>query len=272
MNEPTLESVSYHPTPHPFMPRIQLSPFLDLSFHTMTTLPDLIPAGLSSLPVLHVFQPTTDRHDEIDPEPLITIPSATHPNSPYVPWAPQVRQEILQPLTAVSHMSYASGRYSYPLSRTGAQAPELIEFRPESSRSGNKFPKVSRGIKNIKLVVKKNVAKCIMHLKKVQPVHTKVPIHERKNLKTFQPHSPASFDSAGTNTLITWLQGRQCAQEREREVSHYVSLDEYERAGSWLDLSHHHHHNATKASHSVLKQVSNPPLSDPKYRLSTESL
>lgn len=268
MNEPNLESVSCHPTTHPFTSCMQLPSFLDFSFHTMTTLPDLTPTGRSPQPLLYAFQPTTtERYNEVEPDTL--IPSATHPNSPYVPWAPQVRQEILQPLTAGSHMSYALDRYSRPLSRAGAQAPEPTEFRPESSRSGNKFLRVSRNIRNIKVTVKKNVefvAKYIKRLRKVRSTHTNIQIHEQENLKAFQPNSPTSFDSVETNTLVTWLQGRQyAAQERGREVSHYASLDEYERAGSWLDLSHNHHDNTTDASHHPLRQASNPTLIDTSF-------
>lgn len=271
MNEPNLESVSCHPTtPHPFTSCMQQPSFLDFSFHNMTTFPDLTPTGRSPQPLLYAFQPTkTDRRDEVEPETLITIPSATHPNSPYVPWTPQVRQEILQPLTTGSHMSYAPDRYFRPLSRTGAQTPESTEFRPESSRSGSKFLGVSWNIRNIKVTVKKNVghvAKYIMRLKKVRPTHTNMQTHEQEKLKAFQPNLPASFDSARTNTLVTWLQGRQyAAQERGRDVSHYASLDEYERAGSWLDLSHNHHDKTTDASHRPLRQTSNPALIDTSF-------
>jgi hypothetical protein len=275
MDGPHLKSTSFHPIPPlPFASSLQLPSFLDFSLTTIPAFRGAIVADSPSRTCLHALQPNPARRiNEVEAahppvsEAFVTIPAAVHPNSPYVPWASQVRQEILQPSTPASHMSGASDCYSRPLSRTGAQAPEPMYFPPElSPRNGSKFPKVSKSIRNLKLAVKKTVAqaaKCIMRLKKTHSSNSKVQLHRNDNTQTVQSRfsnrvsaSAASFESSETNTLAMWLESRQnAARERGREAPHYASLDEYERAGSLMDLAGD---SSTTKALCHLKQTSNP--------------
>lgn len=255
MNRPNLEP---NPTgsPNRCISRMQLPSVLDFSFRTMSTLPDIAPTGFSPFP--HSLQPTPT-HDGIESELSFTAPLATNPNNPYFPWDLQERNTILQP---VSYSSRA-GRYSLPLPPTESKGSESIHFLPEPPRTGSNFLRVSRNIRNIKSAVKKNVAKYItsMHLKKARSTHTKF---DDENLDSFN-HSPASFDSAETNTLATWLESCQRAQEDDsREMSQYGSFDEYEVAGSWLDLSRHPYNNRNTLN-SPMRLASNPVLIDTSF-------
>lgn len=66
------------------------------------------------------------------------------------------------------------------------------------------------------------------------------------------PSAP-SFDSTHTNSLATWLNSRrrECEEHVPRTL---MTLDEYERAGSWLDLS-----QTTEGSDMACNTPAGPP-------------
>lgn len=163
----------------------------------------------------------------------IEIPSVSHPNSPYVPWASPVRRNILRPMTPSSHVS-AFSRYSRPYSRTGAMAPEPQEPVPQS-----KLLKLSKSFKNLRKTVKQGVKNVKRALKKT--TKSSGPLDAATISPptiTFPPPLPspvASCESSNTTTLAVWL--RQCEMNLERATPHPMTLEEYEERGSWRDES-----------------------------------
>ncbi|KAJ7706467.1 hypothetical protein B0H17DRAFT_1037355 [Mycena rosella] len=211
------------------LPRLATSPFRLPSFLDLTA-PSLRSESPSPRPI---------------PRPLsIDIPSVSHPNSPYVPWASPVRRNILRPLTPSSHVSGFSV-YSRPYSRSGARAPEPQD--PDSPPPAqNKFLRLSKSFKNIRRTVKQGMKHVKNALKKTSkaksPETVDAPIRCPPPL-TIQCPSPtpplpsptASCESDNTTTLAVWL--RQCEMNLERATPHFMTLQEYEERGSWIDLT-----------------------------------
>ncbi|RDB29595.1 hypothetical protein Hypma_015332 [Hypsizygus marmoreus] len=231
--------------PLPHASSLQLPSFLDFSIHT--TIIDPYESIFKSLSPLSFSVPHS--HEEHKTEGTaeasstacsrsMSIPPFMHSNSPYVPWDPQLRRDILRPLTPASRMSHVSDCYSRPYSRTGAQAPEPMDF-PEApvQRIKPRFLKVSKGFKSLASTVRKNiqqVAKQISLLKK--PLRSTTEVQTRP-ISPVPFSSAESFDSSDTTTLATWLADRRrLAADRERDVSNGILLEEYERTGSWLNL------------------------------------
>ncbi|KAJ7130084.1 hypothetical protein C8R43DRAFT_1025731 [Mycena crocata] len=164
----------------------------------------------------------------------IEIPSVSHPNSPYVPWASPIRRTYLRPLTPSSHVSGFSD-YSRPYSRSGARAPEPqeLEFLPPH----NKFLRLSKSFKNLRRTVKQGVQHVKNALKKTSkaksPEVVNMPIRCPSPIAPPLPSPTTSCESSNTNTLADWL--RQCEVNVERATPHFMTLEEYEERGSWKD-------------------------------------
>ncbi|KAK7064456.1 hypothetical protein R3P38DRAFT_2824658 [Favolaschia claudopus] len=179
------------------------------------------------------------RAESPPPRPLlaINIPSVSHPNSPYVPWASSVRQNILRPLTPSSPVSV----YSRPYSRSGARAPEPQELDPPPPK--HKLLRLSKSLKNLKRTVQQSVKHVKNAFKKTPKARTEavvdyLPPPSPPCLSPIPPPLPspvASCDSSNTNTLVDWL--RECELKLERAPPKFMTLEEYEARGSWMDLT-----------------------------------
>jgi len=262
--KPFRTSTSFHPLPPvPSSSSLQLPSFSNFIFSSNpptpshnTRPPTPIPPSLLSLGHTDVTLPPQTNADEYH------IPAYQHPNSPYVPWAPPIRREILCPPTFVSHASFISSEYTRSYSRSGARAPEPVE--PSiSDQPCTQAPKTSTW-RCLGQALKKNakhVAKCITSLTnpfKAAASHISAPpssgsrVRERnvlrkqisrppqpdKELQTsaVRPPSIASVGSCETTTLATWLASRR-RMSLEGDYDPQMSLDEYERMGSWISLA-----------------------------------
>ncbi|KAK0208560.1 hypothetical protein DFS33DRAFT_1451506 [Desarmillaria ectypa] len=249
------ETSTFHPLP-PLPPSssLQLATLLDINFPSFafsTGLPISTPPVQSSPPIPS-FTGNRRNNTPATDNSIFHMPALSHPNSPYVPWESPVRREILRPLTPSSFVSH----YSRPLSRSGARAPEPpeTEEEPLRQRPTRKLHKVSKSILNLRQAVR-SVAQVTKRFKFAQKRRSldqpDLPEHPRTHWQSdplliaryrprLHPPSPssASFDSTNTNSLAAWLAARQCeAKEWDLDAQRGVALEEYDRAGSWINLS-----------------------------------
>jgi hypothetical protein len=171
-----------------------------------------------------------------------------------VPWTSPTRRRILQPLRSGS---VASSSYSHIYSRSGAMAPE-------PGCSAEKLHGTS-GWKNIRRAFKQNVVQVkkrmsvlarpfrldkLVVVNSVRPVrrvsdesiHDEAPSH---SLRSRCPYSPAlrsprsitSMMSTESNSLAQWLAERQHDSMQRCNDRGSLSLDDYEKMGSWINLS-----------------------------------
>jgi hypothetical protein len=180
-----------------------------------------------------------------------------HPNSPYVPWDPPVRRQLLRPWTPPSHMSLVSGCYSRPLSRSGARAPEPVEVSDFDGSGGA----ISSSWRTFRQMVNKHVeriAKPLSHLKSqlkgitsrltcassassIQQASREGDEHNshcptKIPAPCVRSPSAASFDSAVTDSLATWLADRRrLSLEGDYEPGSMMSVAEYNQTGSWIN-------------------------------------
>jgi len=205
---------------------------------------------------------------EIHDEPFL-IPAFQHPNSPYVPWAPPIRRRILKPFMSGSRGSVLSSGHSRPVSRSGARAPEPAET-PEPPQRLNPAPK---GWKQFRQTISYSFHRVTAHFGALKPPFTSKKIissctppldamqtHSISHEDTFfiANYSPssisplavlsgpriftpsiASLASSDSTTLAAWLAARQrvSLDVRDYDPGSLMTLEEYERVGSWLDLS-----------------------------------
>lgn len=243
-------SSSFHPLPPlPCAPPLQLPNFLDFSTHAVTPATEAVPRSHPPVVSLMPDQPTLSQpilpsvqetRPPTIPNELFEIPILSHPNSPYVPWASSVRCDIFRPMTPSSHISGFSSCYSRPYSRSGAQAPEP-PTSPEQST--NKLLKVSNSFKNLRRVVKKNFKRAAKHISNLRgpfqrSLRTGSQATHKWALPELEPSpSVVSLESRNTDTLEIWLAARQReAAESENDQMNTMTLDEYERMGSWINL------------------------------------
>ncbi|KAG2146555.1 uncharacterized protein EDB93DRAFT_1337543 [Suillus bovinus] len=186
------------------------------------------------------------------------VPAFHHPNSPYVPWSPAVRQRILPPLMPESPIS--------PLySRNGAVAPEpwcshsTTETQPNVERRSNSWKSLKKsvksGLKSVKSVVSRigkipKLSYGRSDLKTTNRNNDPVPsagdyIVVARNPSPVCPGSPindisasraslGSLVSSDSVALTAWLAERHTFNTSCD--SRGVSVEEYEMMGSWLDL------------------------------------
>ncbi|KAK0473163.1 hypothetical protein IW261DRAFT_1504693 [Armillaria novae-zelandiae] len=231
-NHKLSEPSTFHPLP-PLPPSssLQLSTLLDINFQPFafsTGFPMSTPPIQSSPPISS--SPGNRRNNTpATDESLFHMPVLSHPNSPY----------ILRPLTPSSFVSH----YSRPLSRSGAQAPEPPETEeaPSRQRPTRKLHKVSKSILNLRQAVRSvaQVTKRFKFAPKRRTHWQSDPLLIARHRPRLPPPSPSStsFDSTNTNSLAAWLAARQCeAKEWNLEAQRGVALEEYDRAGSWINL------------------------------------
>ncbi|KAJ3790252.1 hypothetical protein GGU10DRAFT_431054 [Lentinula aff. detonsa] len=193
------------------------------------------PPALPPLPSLS--QPLFPPVAETSEKDLFQIPSLRHPNSPYVPWDSPMRRQIFRPLTPESSESLASRSEA---SRSGARAPEPVDPLDDD----HKAVKVSWGIRKVHRTVKHvaGVAKRMFMRQKFGPPPLAINTH-LPNTSLHPPVYPpspgvASFDSSNTRSLALWLDARrQETLEWDADSRHFMSLEDYERRGSWINFA-----------------------------------
>jgi hypothetical protein len=181
-----------------------------------------MPPALPPLPSLSqpLFPPVAEAQND-----LFQLPSLRHPNSPYVPWDSPMRRQIFRPLTPE------------PSSPEPAELPEEL---PDRKR---KLTKMSRGIVKRVAGAAKRIFTRQRHLVEPSsvPPHLSISTHivpDNSLLPPAYPPSPgvASFDSSNTRSLALWLDARrQEALEWETDSCHFLTLEDYERRGSWIN-------------------------------------
>ncbi|KAG5654734.1 hypothetical protein H0H81_003742 [Sphagnurus paluster] len=224
--------------PLPYTSPLRL-PSFNLSNPTATFSLDLAPPSLSPRRVTATIQPLQD-----SPTPSATaaipgrkkiprdIPSVLHPNSPYVPWSPEARREILPPLDVPSYSTDSDACRS---SEKGAQM-SIHPTRPR--KTGSKIVTVSKSLRNFTFYLGKNIrrtAKRISGLQRPAPAQTPLPHSQNRSLQDHTQTSVNSYDSLDTTTLSTWLGLQRTQMEQERDTPG-ISLEDYERIGSWTRI------------------------------------
>ena len=176
------------------------------------------------------------------------IPAFHHPNSPYVPWSSPVRRRILPPPSPVCPSS--------PCTRSGAVAPEpwaSSTFSQTHIKSGKE--RLSGSWKSFKNSIKKGVKTVVSHigrsrtsLRTLCTSHDMLYTYDDTDIQPYltsnaMAHGPrdslASFVSSDSTTLEAWLAERRATASRVVDnTPREMSVEEYERMGSWLDLRH----------------------------------
>ncbi|THU94835.1 hypothetical protein K435DRAFT_966693 [Dendrothele bispora CBS 962.96] len=229
-------------------PSVELRSFMDFTFQSfsLSTPPGTRSSTPAQPPLPSLSQPLFTPPSP-KPRPVLQLSTLNHPNSPYVPWDSPVRREIFRPLTPESFVSDFS-QYSRPHSRSGARAPEPTELpEAENGRPYSRLPKLSQSIRNIRRSMKRNVvhvAKRITHLSRARSksldnldVLPSSPSYvlDMELPPCPRPSSPcASVDTSNTRSVALWLESRR--QDRYSRDLHFISLEDYERRGSWIDL------------------------------------
>lgn len=198
---------------------------------------------------------------KIHDEPFL-IPAFQHPNSPYVPWAPPVRRKILRPFIADSHISIESSNYSRPTSRSGARAPEPATPEPFSPTTMTGWGRIRQTLANGVSALKRPFASTS---KPASPrsTHSSRTSHDNDDddltfednafAANYSPESAtplavlagrrqltlsmASLASSDSTTLAMWLAARRQASAEDQKYGAMMSMEDYERKGSWLNLS-----------------------------------
>ncbi|TFK76920.1 hypothetical protein BDN72DRAFT_953421 [Pluteus cervinus] len=236
---------------------LQLPALLEFSFKTsspsldLTLKPPLEVDTSARLPPLSpTSEPTTPLDQFSSPfNPSLDAIAFSHPNSPYVPWTSPVRREFLRPLTPASFISGITSAYSRPYSRSGARAPEPTDSSDDHLPIPDiKKAKLSQSFRNFRRIIKLNVKGVARRFSMLaKPFHAcgartaPVPIitsRRRISYSTSALPSPApSGDSSNSTTLVAWLAQRQREVELFHDPSNGISIDEYERMGSWVNIS-----------------------------------
>ncbi|KAJ3883081.1 hypothetical protein F5051DRAFT_392588 [Lentinula edodes] len=197
------------------------------------------PPALPPLPSLS--QPLFPPAAETAQKDLFQMPSLRHPNSPYVPWDSPMRRQIFPPLTTESSESLSSHS---ECSRSGTRAPELLNI----SDDDHKLVRVSRGIRKVHRTVKHvaGVAKRMFMRQKHVQASSVPPLTINTHISDHSVHPPAyppspgvaSLDSSNTRSLALWLDARhQEILDWDADSHHFMSLEDYERRGSWINLA-----------------------------------
>ncbi|KAK1223785.1 hypothetical protein PQX77_013309 [Marasmius sp. AFHP31] len=226
--------------------------FLDLNFQSFAvpllagspSRPPSIAGPSNSLPpLLSLSQPLFESKG-MNQAPIFP-PTFSHPNSPYVPLDSPVRREFFRPLTPESYVSHFSG-----FSRSGAVAPEPWEhdsYHPSNAT----LIGMSNRIRKIRRIVRRNVAQVArrIHTFRKPPPSSQSPREPKvseslpRTPSPTQEHFPrphirsmsdASFATTQTNSLAQWLEARRQASMNMQENNHDMTLEEYERIGSWI--------------------------------------
>uniref|UniRef100_A0A0W0FGT5 Uncharacterized protein n=1 Tax=Moniliophthora roreri TaxID=221103 RepID=A0A0W0FGT5_MONRR len=192
------------------------------------------PPSLPPLPTLSqpLFPRTTTNK-----APIYIPSSICHPNSPYVPWESPMRRQFLRPLTPDSYVSRFSG-----FSRSGAVAPEPWDYEVHN----RPLDRISRGVRRIMTRVSRRLKKTSKQGRDSPRSSTEGSRNRDVNPTAEDPlpqptrpfarvRSTSSLETTNTNSLSLWLRARQQqAVSRHVDERYFMTLEEYERVGSWI--------------------------------------
>lgn len=222
--------------------------YLDFAFQSFSVPPETDSRPSTPMSLLHGHPPSLPPLPSLS-QPLfppsnshkqpLHISTFCHPNSPYVPWESPMRREFLRPLTPHSFVSHFSG-----FSRTGAIAPEPWEHEPYRPTPLMKLSHSIRRLRRSIKSVKRNMSNALTSRKKPKPSEGISPPIQSEDVCSIldEPlHPPrritsvTSLSTTHTNSLAAWLHNRhQATLERAGEERHMMTLEEYERIGSWI--------------------------------------
>ncbi|KAJ3823891.1 hypothetical protein F5878DRAFT_632145 [Lentinula raphanica] len=193
------------------------------------------PPALPPLPSLS--QPLFPPVAETTQKDLFQIPSLRHPNSPYVPWdSPMRRQIFLTPESSDLLPGHTENVTRVP------EPMDLLDGSQKVVKSSWGIGKVHRTVKNVAGFAKRMFMR--QKQARVSAASPLVAINTHLSDGSFNPPvyppSPgvASFDSSNTRSLALWLDARrQETLEWDADSRHFITLEEYERRGSWTNFA-----------------------------------
>ncbi|KAF5382972.1 hypothetical protein D9757_006363 [Collybiopsis confluens] len=196
------------------------------------------PPALPPLPSLSqpLFPPIAEIRED-----LWQKPSLRHPNSPYVPWDSPVRREIFQPLAPDSSSESLASRTQVSRSAENASPVQVPDHGLKLAKVSQSIRKVHRTVKHVTGVAKKMFRRQ-RHIEQSVPPHLSINPYMLPDTRLDPPYPPSpgvsSFDSSHTRSLALWLDARRQQElEWENDSRHFMSVEEYERRGSWINLN-----------------------------------
>ena len=171
-----------------------------------------------------------------------------------------MRRKILRPLIADSHISIEPCNYSRPVSRSGARAPEPTTPEPFSPATTIGWGKIGRtlasGLRTLKrpfASISKPPSPRSTHSSRTSHGNDGLTSYDNVFAANYSPESAtplavlsgrrhlnlsmASLASSDSTTLAMWLAARRQTSTEDLEYGRMMSIEDYERKGSWLDLS-----------------------------------
>ncbi|KAG6845972.1 hypothetical protein H0H87_011020 [Tephrocybe sp. NHM501043] len=164
---------------------------------------------------------------------VVDIPRSMHPNSPYVPWTPEIRREILRPLVEPSPVAdFYACRYS----RTALLPPQPSPLDAHRAQSKPKLTKLPESLKNLTFSIGRNLHQVMKRISKYKKPESSTRLFATGSLGHVGCSN--SFESTDSTSLSTWLHDRKRIRlEFEKKTSlKEMTLDEYEAMGSWIQL------------------------------------
>ncbi|KAF6766381.1 hypothetical protein DFP72DRAFT_866331 [Ephemerocybe angulata] len=168
-----------------------------------------------------------------------------HPNSPYVPWDPPVRQKILCAVPVSPPDDSTDDDESDPSDdakswRGGAAVWNALKSAPKKVKTKcRRF--LNPRVRDPQDIATGESAGASSHTSRMALTVTTEDIDQIVSYVPQYPHaslplSPtASFRSAETHSLAVWLSERQRKfLEKDCESSKLMTIDQYERVGSWI--------------------------------------
>ncbi|KAL0950945.1 hypothetical protein HGRIS_007697 [Hohenbuehelia grisea] len=169
----------------------------------------------------------------------VDIPAFSHPNSPYVPWSQDVRQEILPPSSPVSFDPHSC-------SREGARAPEPGRFFERHDVQRKDVQDRTRGWRGVRKSIKKGIRSIVKRVGYMKETLRSRPLpHTAERDPVWDDFSPiratfpelpaTSVDSVVTTSLEDWLDARhQLSLEHASSSEHSMTIEDYDHRGSWI--------------------------------------
>lgn len=205
--------------------RLVQTPPSDDRFQTLPPLPDIPTLVLPSFS--HFNEPCSPLRRRF-------IPRLEHPNSPYVPWSDPMREEILPNPSLLDDLP------SECFSRSGARAPEPPLHQPFRA-------KVRQLCHRVRSALSRHLGLCRERTTYPSPTPSDASSSEYEpslasvsDTYSFQQRPWESTESIDSCSLENWLETRRRQQQQHEwgPGPGGMTLEEYDRQGSWLNLSH----------------------------------
>ncbi|KAJ7597216.1 hypothetical protein C8J56DRAFT_919513 [Mycena floridula] len=214
-DSPVLQSMSSF-RPLPLIPPLSSMQLVDFTFQSFSVSPKLPVLPTLSQPLF----PTQETGD------VLHIPSLHHPNSPYYnPLGTSQADPVPRPVFPTSTCSHYPHRYSC----SGAIAPEPVE---SLNHSPTTLLKMTKSLRSLRRSVSRNASQVARRLKSSFIAGSSIHQQQEGWIDLTRSPSVASFDST---SIALWLTSRQ--RDNQETFGQIMTLEEYERAGSWLDLT-----------------------------------